>query len=308
MGDKRTYAAGRFGVIVDGSVFLGFLKKSDGGDIEGEVSQHQLGPNNIIKKNITTIKYNPFTWEVGMGMSQAFYDWVSQSFDSTDANMVKDGAVHACNFDGVSMSIREFYGAQITEVTFPNFDAANKENAYMTVKVTPELIKYMPGSGESISGEIGPASKAWMPSNFRFECAAVGADACARISKVKVGTIKLGTTRDEVGTVRNPTIHPTKLEFPNLEITFSMADFDKWADWHRTFVIEGACEETDETTAQLEFLAPNLETVLGTLNFDHVGIVKLTVESGEANKEQPARANATLYYESLKMIWNVADT
>jgi len=48
--------------------------------------------------------------------------------------------------------------------------------------------------------------------------------------------------------------------------------------------------------------------VLGTLNFDHVGIVKLTVESGEANKEQPARANATLYYESLKMIWNVADT
>ncbi len=298
----RTFTGGRFGIMVDGSEFLGFVKSLKGGIIKGELSQHQLGPENIIKKNISTISYEDITIEVGMGMTKGFYEWIRAAFDN--AHITKSGEMHACDFDGNSMSVREFRDAHIAEVTVPALDGSSKDNAYMTIKISPEEIKYLPGTGSAVAGKIAPATKKWLCSNFRFE---LGDLPCERVAKVDSFTWKMGVIKDEVGAFRIATKHPAKVEIPNLKLTISMADVKPWEDWHRSFVIEGNCAEDAELTGSITFLAPDLNEELGRIDLLNVGIISLETGGQEANKEEPARFTVEVYCEAMKFNYLVSD-
>lgn len=302
MADARTYTGGRFAFLVDGGEMLGYTKKVGGLNIKAEVGTHQLGPSLIQKKNITTISYEDLSIDVGMGMSKGMYEWIRAAFDM--AHVTKTGEVHALDFDMNSKSIREFRDAQIVEVTMPALDGSNKDPAYMTVKMKSEEIVYKEGTGSQVAGKIAPATKKWMCSNFRFE---LGDLPCSRVSKIDSFTWKMSVAKDEVGAFRIPTLHPCKVEVPNLKITFSMADYKPWADWHRTFLIEGNCGEDAELTGSITYLAPNLKEELARIDLSNVGIVSLKNEDNEANKEGLARCVAEVYVEKMDFSYKVAD-
>lgn len=299
MAEARSYTAGRFMLDIDGQV-AGFLKKFSGFTIKGEVASHNLGPDNIMKKHLATISYEPATFEVGMGMSKGLYEWIQASFDK--GHVTKNGAIIAADFDYNAKSVREFMNAYISEVTIPALDGSSKEPAYMTVKFDPETIFYSPGDGNKLQGNLeAGAQKKWLSSNFRFN---LGDLPCARVSKIDSFTWKQGVIKDEIGSQRAPTKHAAKIEVPNLKLTISMADIDPWAQWHKSFVIDGKCTDGDELTGAIEFLSPDLETVLGTISLDHVGIISLEQAAQEANKEEVARFNVELYVESMRFEMN----
>ncbi len=303
MADKGSpYAGGRFGLVIDGSEFLGYVKSVSGGTIKGELSVHELGPDNVQKKHISTISHEPFKVEVGMGMSKGFYEWIRQSFDK--AHVAKTGEVVACDFDYHAQSVREFYNAHITEVTVPTLDGSSKEPAYMSVTLEPETIRYRKGDGAQITPKIAPATKKWLTSNFRLE---LGDLPCSRVAKIESFTWKQSLCKDEVGMFREPQKTPAKVEVPNLKLTISMADIEDWQQWHRTFVIGGQCAEEDELTGAITFLGPNMEDELAIIELHNVGIISLEQAQSEANKEEVARFEVELYVEQMKFIYDVAD-
>src|SRR5687767_9111502 len=118
MANARSYSAGRFALMLDESgANAGYVKSVTGGNIKGEVAVHQLGPDNVQKKHLATITHEPFTVEVGMGMSRLFYDWIRASFDK--GYVTKSGEMIAANFDYEAQSARVFNDAYISEVTIP---------------------------------------------------------------------------------------------------------------------------------------------------------------------------------------------
>lgn len=299
MAEARSYTGGRFMLDIDGQV-AGFIKKMSGGTIKGEVATHNLGPDIYQKKHLSTIAYDPFTVEVGTGMSKGFYEWIQASFDK--GHVTKSGMLVAADFDYNAKSAREFMNAYISEVTFPALDGSSKEPAYMTIKFDPETIFYSPGDGNKLQGNLdASAQKKWLCSNFRFN---LGDLPCTRVAKIDSFTWKQGVIKDEVGAFRSPTKHAAKVEVPNLKLTISMADIDPWAQWHKSFVIDGKCTDTDELTGSIEFLGPDLEEVLGTISLDHVGIISLEQAAAEANKEEVARFTVELYVESMRFEMN----
>ncbi|HET6610718.1 MAG TPA: hypothetical protein VFG83_01960 [Kofleriaceae bacterium] len=302
MADTRSYAGGRFGLVVDGSEFLGYVKSVSGGNIKAEVAVHQLGPDNVQKKHIIGVNHEAFKIDVGMGMSKGFYEWIRQSFDRS--HMAKSGELVACDFDYKAQSVREFTDALITEVTIPALDGSSKDPAYMSVTFEPERIRYRKGDGNQISGTVAPATKLWQCANFRFE---LGDLPCSRIAKIDSFTWKQGVTKDQVGQFREATKHPTKVEVPNLKLTGSMADVEKWQEWHRTFVIEGKCAEGDELTGAITFLGPDMEQELARIEISHVGIISLQQAQQEANSEKIAQFEVELYVEEMKFNYSVAD-
>lgn len=302
MANERTYTGGRFAFLVDGGEMLGYVKKLEGLNIKAEVGTHQLGPSLIQKKNITTISYEDGTVEIGMGMSKGMYEWIRAAFDM--AHVSKSGEVHAVDFDMNSKSIREFRDAQITEVTMPALDGSSKDPAYMTVKFKVEEVIYRKGTGSKVAGKIAPATKKWLCSNFRFE---LGSLPCTRVAKIDSFTWKLALAKDEVGSFRIPTLHPCKVEVPNLKLTISMADYEPWADWHRSFLIEGNCGEDAELTGSITYLAPDLKEELGRIDLMNVGIISMQNASNEANKEEVARFQVECYVEQMKFEYLVAD-
>ena len=298
---NRSYTAGRFALDVDGMI-AGYVKSVTGGNIKGEVAVHQLGPDNVQKKHLATITHEPFTVEVGMGMSRLFYDWIRASFDK--GYVTKSGEMIAANFDYEAQSARVFTDAYISEVTIPALDGSSKEPAYMTVKVDPEKIRYERRSGEKLKGNIGSATKKWLCSNWRFE---LGSLPSSRVAKIDSFTWKQAVIKDEVGAFREPTKHPAKVEVPNLKLTVSMSDIEPWRQWHQTFVIDGKCSEADELTGAITFLGPDMKEELAEITLDHVGIISMQQAKQEANKEEVARFEVELYVENMRFEYKVAD-
>lgn len=301
MAGKRTYAAGRFALFTDGEA-LGFVKSVSGGNIKGELATHNMGPENIIRKHIATIKHEDITVEVGMGMSKNFYEWIRQSFDKS--HVTKSGEIVAADFDYNAQRATVFYDALISEVTLPAFDASSKDAAYMTIKMTPERLRHEKRGGEKLSAKMGTKTKKWLPSAFRFS---LGDLPCSRVAKIDSFTLKQNIIEDQVGQFREPTKHAAKLEIPNLKVTFSAADAPDWEAWFDSFVIKGQCADGDELSGSIEILGPDHNEVLGTIDLFHVGIISLQPTKYEANKEAPARLEAELYVEEMKLTFDHVD-
>jgi len=292
--NDRSYTGGRFALEIDGQI-AGYMKEVGGGNIKANLATHQLGPENVQKKHIATIEYEAFTVAVGMGMTRGFWEWIEASFAKRFET--RSGEVVAANFDYEPQSARVFTDALISEVTIPACDGSSKEPAYMTIKFDPEKIRYEKRSGGKLNSKIANTTKKWLCSNWKFE---LGSLPCTRVSKIDSFTWKQAVIKDECGQFREATKHPAKVEVPNLKATISMADSAAWADWHRTFVIEGKCADSDELTGSLTFLGPDLKEELARIDFDHVGIISMQEAKKEANKEEVARFEVELYVEEMK--------
>jgi hypothetical protein len=290
---ERSFAAGRFAFGIDGQ-FAGFIKKVSGGTIKGEMVTHNLGTSNIQKKHLATISHEPLDMEISMGMGKNLWDWIKSSFDL--GFVQKNCELQACNFNSEVQAVRVFSDAYISEVTIPALDGSNKDAGYFTIKLDPRIIRYEKGDGSKIKGDENLGSKKWLCSNFKLDIDGLPCNRVAKIDSIK-WTQKI--VKDEVGAFREPFKEPAALECSNLKLTISMADLDPWADWHKSFVIDGKCTDSDEKTGSLTLLGPDLQEELMTINFEHLGIMSLEQEGVEANKEDVARFTVELYCERI---------
>jgi hypothetical protein len=71
--------------------------------------------------------------------------------------------------------------------------------------------------------------------------------------------------------------------------------------WHEDFVIAGNNGADKEKNGKLEYLASNLKDVLLTLEFQHLGIFKLSPEKTEAGSENIRRVKAEMYCEEARI-------
>jgi hypothetical protein len=291
----NSYAAGRFAFSVDGQ-FAGYIKKWSGGVTKGEVATHNLGTSNIQKKHLATITHEPLTIEIGMGMGKPLWDWIKASFDKSF--QTKTCALTAADFNYKAMATRVFQDAYIKKVTLPTLEGSNKEAGYFTIEAEPYIIRYEAAGGEDIKGDENANTKKWLCSNFRMEVSGLE-DACKRVSKVESLTWEQKVVKDEVGAFREPTKHAAALTVPNIKLTVSMADIGPWAEWHKSFVIDGKCTDADEKQATLTLLGPDLQEELMTINFNHVGLISLEQDALEANSEKVASFTVEMYCEEM---------
>jgi hypothetical protein len=275
MADTRSYSAGLFLLSLDGEVAV--LKDVDVDTIKGEV----------------------VTINIGMSMGKGVYEWIKASLDET--HLRKNGYVVAADYNYKAKSYRHFRDALITEITIPALDGSSKDTSFFTIKFAPEEISYQAGDDADIKGVVNTKQKKWLTSNFRLR---LGDLPCGRVSKIDSFTIKQGTTQDHVGEQRISTKEPTKLEFPNLKVTFSASDVKPWATFFDDFVIKGNNGQDAELSGAIEFLDPSLKEVLGSVDLFQVGIFSLAEDKGEANKDSIKRWTAELYVK--RMMLNLA--
>ena len=180
-------------------------------------------------------------------------------------------------------------------MTIPTLDGSSREPGYLSVKLVPELIRYLPGSRSRI-GDVGDPTKGWLTSNFQFS---LGDLPCSRVTKIDSFTWRRSFVTDEVGAFREATKHPARVEVPNLTITLSMADIEPWQRWFESFVIDGRCDEEAELSGAITLLAPDLKEELAEIQMSNVGIISLSMHTLEANQEAIARFTVELYCEQF---------
>jgi phage tail-like protein len=297
--DARSYVSGNFALELDG-LNCGFLKSIEGGDVTAEVINEAVGQDYFVHKHIGKPKYSDITVSVGFAGTLPLFDWIKASWNANYQR--KKGAIHAADHKLVIQSSREFFEALVTETTIPAMDAASKEACYMNVKIAPEYIRQIKGSGAKLpASSLGSAKgeqKMWLPANFVLEIA--GLD-CTKVNKVDAFTVKQSAVEDPAGEIRDALKEPGKLEFPNLKVTLSERIVESWRAFHEDFVINGNNGQDKEKTGALIFKTSNRQGELGRVEFFNLGIFKLTPDKSEANADSIKRWSAELYCERMDL-------
>jgi phage tail-like protein len=276
-GDTRGYAAGKYGIEIDG-IMAGWVESVEGGHSTSDVVNEKVGASSIQQKHIAGVKYEDITVNCGTGMSKAFYEWIKSMSDGRPLR--KNGAIVACDFNFKEVSRTEWTGGIITEVGLPALDAASRDAARMTVKIAPESTRVVKGSGKSATGSQARVQKKWLPSNFRLDIS--GLD-CRRVNKIEAITLKAKTTANRAA--------------PNLVVTLSESDAAGWNTWQKSSI---SGRGGNSRSGRLAFLAPDLREELFTLTFYNLGISKLTPDKTEAGSANIRRVKAEMYCEEMK--------
>ena len=183
--------------------------------------------------------------------------------------------------------------------SFRNSGASNSP-AYVTVRLAPGLTRDV--TPPATLPPAGPAPPVSLSSNFRLNIA--GLD-CTKVAKIDSFTVKqplagetLHNAYYQVDEIQTAPAH--LLEFPNLRIELATASAETWRTWLQSLVIDGNSSVMNEKTGTLSFLAPNLSTVLATINFQNPGIFRLEDAPPDASAEI-TRVVAELYCERMEL-------
>jgi phage tail-like protein len=288
--DKRSFTASRFGVELDGSA-AGFVSSMSGGVAFADVVNEKVGADGIVHKHLGAVRYEDITLECGTGMSSQFYQWIKSSLDGKIDR--RDGAIVAVDSSNTEQSRTNFFHGLISEIGFPALDAASKDAAKMTLKVSPEFTRSAAPGGQLKGVTTGASRKRWAPANFRLE---IGSLDCTRVNKIEALTLKQTGADNAVGEVRKA--EPGSLVVPNLVITMAESHAQDFYNWHEDFVIRGNNGDGQEKSGSLEFLSSDLATLF-TLKFSNLGIFKIGSESNVAGSESIRRVRAEMYCEQI---------
>lgn len=154
--------ANNFIFELDG-VKCGLLRSYTGGGIAATVAEVPL--DYYSKKHIASLSFEPCVMQAGFSLDGPFYEWIAVSW--TGDTTRRDGSIIIADHQFKARSRRDFFGALITETSFPVMDASSRDAGFLTVKLEPEYIRYKAESGQISQGLS--QQKQWVVSNFKLE-------------------------------------------------------------------------------------------------------------------------------------------
>lgn len=292
----RMYARGIYALELDG-VMVGTVSGISGGDVVADVITEKPGPDGIQRKHIAAPKVEPISIEVGLPVAKPLQTWLKSSFEPNNKFVAKNGALLTFDVGGRIVARREFFNALITEVEFPACDAASKEVATLTVTFVPERLVFTAPRAPARPPEVGPR-KQWQSTHYRLNIQGLEA-ATAKARKIEALAIKMQMASSPTGEARQYATDRVKIEFPNLVVSVPEASARPFYDWHQDFVVAGNNGQDREKVGVLEYLSPDLKSVLLTVNFFNLGIFRISVEAPPTNVERISSVTASMYCEAI---------
>jgi len=274
--DKRSYTAGHFALELDG-VNSGLVQSVEGGYATSDVA----GDDNDPKRHHPG---DDITLSGGIGLGKSMYDWIKSSMDQKHTR--KDGAIIAADYNYKELSRLNFYNGLITEIGFPALDAASKDAAKMTIKISPEQVKQVKSDSAKKTPDSFDATKqkAWLPSNFRLKIDGLE-EPCSKVNRVEPIVIKQNNA--DAG----------KIEFPQLIITLPESNTEGFYKWNDE--IKGKNKQSSLKNGTLDYLDES-GSPLFTLTFHNLNIFKITPEKVESSNDRIRRVKFEMYIEEIK--------
>jgi phage tail-like protein len=288
----RAYAAAHFALELDDMKNIGVFRSIEGGGIKAEVLTYQNGGTYDRWRQLGKPKFEDLKLQIGMAMSQPFYDWIAQFFQG--AAIRKDGAIVAADFYYKERARRKFTNAMIKEMTFPKLDGQDKNAAYMTVALAVEDIQFIKGEGTEIAVDTGGDSqKAWKACNFQLSMA--GFD-LKRVTKVESFTVKQNVLEYASGGNRWMSKTPSAIDFPQLSFSLPEADAQPLFAHFTKRGVKG--EVPGRLHGQLEMF-DNERTTKFVIDFLGADILNVQPDKADASTEEIKQVKVDMYVESM---------
>ncbi len=292
---QNAHAGAHYALDVEGTP-VGSLKAVSGLDMQADIVANDLGPGPTPKKHVAGVAWTPGRATIGLGMGQAMYEWIKQSFDQ--GPLTQDGTLAVGDFNFKQRSLLAFEDALLTAVTFPRLDGASKESGALDVEFTPRQVRMTKGDGSDIRGAASHRQQAWLCSNFRFE---LGSLPCARVASIESFTWRCTPSDDSLGIFPEPGQRPAVVTVPDLRLSISAADYDAWAQAAQAWFVDGHHLESDEMSGLITLLTPDLQTPIGAITLGNVGFKRFSQLPASDGTDALWRFTVDLYVERMSV-------
>ncbi|HQX46291.1 MAG TPA: twin-arginine translocation signal domain-containing protein [Steroidobacteraceae bacterium] len=296
----RFVTSGLIGLELDGA-FAGHLSGFSGGIVAGDVVVEKPGADLVQRKHVGNPRIEPIIIETSQAPTGPFYDWIKSSLQPQAAFPRKSGAV--IEFDATGQEVRRhnFSNATIVAVEFPSCDSARREVSSLAVSLAPEHVSHTGGTDK---GGYSAAAKNGRLMQSAFRLRIMGLEqATVRASRIDAFGVKIvSASAGDAGYARDYTRQPSTVATSHLVVTIPDAFAAPLYAWHDDFVVRGNNSQDKERPGLLEYLAPDLQTALLTVNLFNLGIFRISPESAEqAGGEGMAFSRMEMYCESVSI-------
>jgi hypothetical protein len=225
-------------------------------------------------RQISSFRYVDLRFDVGVGMGTPIRNWVTSAFAGN--SLAKNGTIIELNDVNRAVSYLDFSNAKIVEFGFPRADVSSSDEGSFTVVLSVGGAAERPGDNALITPPT--VTNTLLVKNFRLT---IGG---------------LPTTR--VGTIAPIPFRWTSSRMlpADLVITVPNIDAGPWRAWVKDFIVDGHNDQTKEKQGAIEWLPPNLSTVIAKLAIKQIGIF-----------EWAPVANATLRTYSASMYFEFGE-
>jgi hypothetical protein len=311
---SRAYAAAHFALELDNVKGpVGLFRSIEGGGVKADVMTNQFAANEQTGyqryRQLGKPKFEDIKLQVGMAMSQPFYEWMTEFFAGKGTR--KNGAIVAADFYYVERARRTFTEALIKEVTLPKLDASDKNAVYLTLALAVEDIAFEKGNGQKLEPPKGfAAQKNWAACNFRFALDGYD-DACRRVTKVDSFTVKQNIAEYHMGGRKAPLKTPTVVEYPNLTFYVPEADAQPFMDAMATSVGfggkgNGTVRKPAEKNGYIEAYDMDNRTLF-YVDFFGSEIVSVTPDRSDSTSEEIKMVKVELYTERMEFTYPIME-
>src|SRR5262245_46044480 len=206
---EQPRTATRWVLSIDGTAVP--VRSVAGGDVRVEVV-HGPSPSGVELKHPAGVSFEPVSFEVGLDTG-VLLNWLSSTLARKHSR--KDLVLHQADTSGKDLGSIELREALVTEIGVPKLDVGDTGDAWLRVKVQPELESRDTGSGKSVAvkGKPDPLK----PSTARLEVSGIGT--VADLMSVGAWTVKQGVKPWQTGGARDPQGETNGLEVKDLDVT-----------------------------------------------------------------------------------------
>ena len=251
-------------------------------------------------KHIANIANEPITIETVLPLSPPLAACVADLC----ANSANRRTLQLTNLDSNGAAVGApllATNAQLTEARFPAFDSSSKDIIRVFLVFVSEQIRPAPTAPASPFS----ARRTSPPYASNFQLTIAGLNS-SRVSRIEPFIIKRTIADSSIGVLRGGTPTPSSTEFPDLSLNFNEAAPTDWAAWRDDFFINGKHLDADEKDGSLQILGADQRTVIFTLKFSHIGLLRFSSQPDANNL--PNRSRADLYCEQMSLGTNATTT
>lgn len=270
--DMRSYAARGSTLELEGKA-IGTVQSVEGGYAKADVVSMSLGPEDYPLKHIGNIRFEPITVR---GDITSLADLAKKAFDNKPVRA--NGRVLTMSMTGKSVGGLEFYNAFPTKVAISDLDAANREQCYIELTLSPDSTRRVEGGGAE--ARFAAKQERCMRSNFTVKIPGMATNG---VSKVENLSLTRAVAQDNVGEQRIATKSPAKASIPNVVLTVLEGTAKDFWTWYDSFLIKGDNGQEKERTIDVQLMGPDMKTPMLTLQGTGVGMVAMRPLVGNDN-------------------------
>jgi T4-like virus tail tube protein gp19 len=270
---RMPYATARWALSIDGTTVP--VRSVDGGSARAEVIEQPPNPSGVSLKHAAGVRFDPVSLEVGLDTG-GLSDWLRSTLDRKYSR--KDLVLHQVDTSENERGSIELRNALVTDIEVPKLDVGDTGEAWLKVKVQPELVLRSTGSGKTAAAKGKPDPL--KPSTARLDVSGIGA--VPELLSVAAFAFKQRVEEEPVGSSRTQRFTPTRLELDDLVVT--LADMGKksgtkgFDEWFEESVMKGNADH--ERTAVLTVKSHGGRTL--TFTFSGVGISGVQMFEGSS--------------------------